>query len=200
MTWRVVRLHRAGGWLIMKRMIGPLAMALLLATSAIADTEPTTPGEVRQGALGTIGVTVDDGMGYGDGTAAARTPAYIVQALMASGLFVSAETNRFEWPQQLRVKIRKKPVGSEDAAAAQVIVGAATLFLLPMKQAYYVTFEFEVECRGRLMGTWTNVNRVEQTQFLLADPHVETQALVKGAVADFIRQAAESGKLASGCV
>jgi len=183
----------------MQALTAPVALAMLLSTTAMADTQPTTPGAVSQGTFGAIGVVVDDGMGYGEGAAAARTPAYIVQALMASGLFANAGTNRFDWPQQLRVKIRKRPVGSEGAAAGQLIAGAATLFLLPMKQTYDLSFEFEVECRGQLMGAWTYAHRAEQTQFLLADPHARTQAVVQEAVADFIRQASGSGKLARGC-
>ena len=194
----------------MKTLIAGLTCALWicapwLPAAALADTDPAVtigPGtgtSTGTGALGAIGVAVDDGMGYGDGAAAARTPAYVVQALQASGQFVSAELNRLDLPQQLRVKIRKKPTGSEEAAAGKLIAGAATLFLLPMQQSYDYSFDFEVECRGRSMGEWQHRRTVEQTQFLLADPHRSVQGLVQEAVAQFIQQAVASGKLAAGC-
>lgn len=199
MTWRVGRIQGAGRGPTMHGPMAVLVLALLLPTTATADPAPATPGALGNGSFGAIGVVVDDGLGYGDGASAARTPAYVVQALMSSGYFTSAALNRFERPQQLRVKIRRKPSGSEDAAAGKAIVGAATLFLLPMKQSYDYAVEFEVECRGRLMGEWKHLRTLEQTQFLLADPSGGTRGLIEEAVSQFVRQASESGKLAAGC-
>lgn len=178
-----------------------LVVALLLPPGAMAQTDSVSPVPVGVGAFGAIGVAVEDGMGYGDGSSAARTPAYIVKELIASGYFTSVTPNRFELPQQVRVKISRKPGGSEDAAsAAKLLAGAATLFLLPMKQVFDYSIEFAVECRGRPMGEWKYTQTLEQTQFLLADPHSGTPGLIKEAVSEFLRQAAESGKLAAGCV
>jgi len=49
------------------------------------------------------------------------------------------------------------------------------------------------------MGEWQHLRTLEQTQFLLADPHRSVQGLVQEAVAQFIQQAVASGKLAAGC-
>lgn len=192
--------RRVGRTRAIQACAASLAMVLLLqpaAARAAPEAVPLAPP--GNASFGAIGVAVDDGMGYGDGAAAARTPAYFVQALMASGHFASVGLNRFDLPQQLRIKVRAKPAGSAEAAAGRLIAGAATLFLLPMKQTNDYAFEFEVECRGRSMGQWTHTSTLEQTQFLLADPHRGLPALVNEAVAQFIRLAVESGKLATAC-
>lgn len=192
--------HRTPGPRVnLRRWAALLAAALLLPAGVAAAPDAPTPGAAGQGEFGALGVAVDDGLGYGDGAAAARTPAQIVQLLQASGRFSSAELNRFDLPQQLRVKITAKPSGSEEASAAKLILGAATLFLLPMKQSGDYVFTFEIECRGRSRGVWTHMQTMEQTQFLLADPKSGLQALVSEAVAQFLRQALESGALAAGC-
>lgn len=178
-------------------ILAALLLGLLMAAGAAADT--AAPAEPGPGAFGAIGVAVDDGIGYGDGAAAARTPAHLVQALNASGRFASATLNNFDLPQQLRIRIRMSPSGSKEAASGKVIAGAATLFLVPMKQSYDYVFEFELECRGRPVGEWKHQRTLERTQFLLADPHSGVPALMQEAVAAFVQQASESGKLAAGC-
>lgn len=182
----------------MGRMSAVMALALLLPTTGIPGTESVPTVATGTGAFGAIGVIVDDGIGYAHGAAAARTPNHIVQELTASGLFASVSLNSFDLPQQLRVKIRKKPSGSEAEATGKLIGGAATLFLVPMKQSYDYSVEFEVECRGRTLGAWSHVRTVEQTQFLLADPNTGVPELIKEAVSQFLKQAVESGKL-GGC-
>lgn len=180
-----------------------LAVALLLPAGVGATTDATTDATplrtTEPGEFGAVGVTVDDGLGYGDGASAARTPTQIVQLLRASGRFSSAELNRFDLPQQLRVQITVKASGSDAASTAKLMLGAATLFLLPMKQTGDYVFTFEVECRGRSSGVWTHTRTLEQIQSLFSDPKRGLPAVIEEAVSQFLRQAAESGALAAGC-
>lgn len=127
-----------------------------------------------------------------------------VHSASKADFFVVTEVDGRQVGQKVEFKGNSKlgfwePAGSEGASAGRLIAGAATLFLLPMKQTNDYSFEFEVECRGRSMGQWVHNSTLEQTQFLLADPHRGLPALIKDAVAQFIRQASESGKLDGGC-
>ena len=198
---------RRRSWTSIRSSIAVLVLACMLgagdslATSATPEPAPTpTPTPMIDcGQFGRVGVVVDDGLGYGDSKAAAQTPAAIVRALMATGCFSSAALNSFELPQQLRIRINAKVSGSEDAAIGKALLGAATLFLLPMKQSYDITVEFEMECRGHLMGNWAVTQTLVETQFLLADSGSGRPGLMQAAVNRFVQQATESGKLAGGC-
>ncbi len=79
----------------------------------------TLPAVAVNASLGALGVAVDDGMGCGDGAAAAQTPGHVAQALQASGRFTLAALNRFDLPPPRGVKIRKKPSSSEEARRRQ---------------------------------------------------------------------------------
>lgn len=176
----------------LKLAAGLLALGVNLSGAA-QSSDAGTAGN----ATSALAVLVDDRIHYGDGAAAARVPARLVSALQDAGRFSRVDLNRFDLPLQLRVRLDRKSAESESASTGKLLAGAATLFLLPIKGAWEYSFEFDLECRGQLVGQWRYSQVEETTQSLLSDPEAGQAKVIKETMAKLLQDG--SGPFAAAC-
>lgn len=177
-----------------------VALCIVIGGCATPQTLPVANYSPGNGQWGQAGVVVNDGQVYASGTYRSQLHVKVLKQLEKSAYFSKLTLNSIYIPQQIRVQITSRPQGSEEAAYGKLLVGAATLFLLPMNQNLDYTASFSVECRGKSLGEWKYEQPVEHTQFLLVEPDAAETNLVESVVSRFISDADKSGKLKDTCL
>jgi len=183
----------------MKKTVSVLLCMLVLNGCASLQEIPVIEYPAGREAFGRAGLVVNDGYVYSSGTYVSRTHLEIRDELATSGHFSSIELNSVYIPLQIRVTLTAKPQGSEAESYAKLLVGAATLFLVPLPQNYDYFGEFRVECRGIEHGKWNYQQPITQTQFLFTSPDSGETKVINSFVSRFMHDWIDSGILKDGC-
>lgn len=166
---------------------------ILLATLALlCGCQTTQTLEIARymthpGQYGTVGLVVNDGFVYSDGSYVSTTHLSVRHELTNSGLFNEVRLNSPFLPRQIRAHVQGSSTDSAGADMAKLMFNAATLFLVPTSRSMKYTATFVVECRGQVIGEFSYEQMIKSTSFIGIDPTSNERNVIESVVSKLLR-------------
>ena len=177
-----------------------LAMLTLLCGCQTTQTLEIAKFSAQPGRYGTVGLVVNDGYVYSDGSYVSTTHLSVRQQLIESGLFDDIRLNSPFLPRQIRAHVQGSTTDSAGADVAKLMFNAATLFLVPTSRSMLYTATFSVECRGEIVGKFSYEQMVKTTSFIGIDPTSNERNVIESVVSRLLRDLeSEAGQDLTNC-
>ena len=135
---------------------------------------------------------------YGCTTYVDKTSMFALETFRNSNSFKRVDINNAHAEYKILMSFSKGHVGSEGWAFTKMMLGAVTLFLIPMPYEYTYKTEFTILHLDKVIGKYEYDRESEEISFLFKDPQSSKQNALESMISNLMYDMKENQTFKSG--